>query len=135
MSNAPKYNVPLLVDVSVVQSFPGSKNPSAPLPRRPPEFYPTLSLQHRTSHSAYNDKVNKYQCACNTNGVSFLPFIMESNGFIHPISKFFLEDLAKQASFFRRIPWSNLLQLFFSILSVSLQSSLIHLASILLPLS
>ena len=124
VSNAPNYNVPLLVDVSVVQSFPGSKNPSAPLPRRPPEFYSTLSLQHRTSHSAYNDKVNKYQRACNTNGVSFLPFIMESNGFIHPTSKLFLEDLAKQASFFRHIPWSNLLQFFLSILSVSLQSAL-----------
>ena len=64
----------------------------------------------------YNDKVNKYQRACNTNGVSFLPFIMEfpfypflSNGFIHPTSKLFLEDLAKQASFFRHMPWSNTL--------------------------
>jgi len=53
--NDPNYSAPLLVDISVVQSFPGSKNP-------------------------YNDKVNKYQRACNTNGASFLPFIMESNG-------------------------------------------------------
>jgi hypothetical protein len=124
VTNAPNYNVPLLIDVSVVQAFPGSKNPSAPLPRKPPDYYPTLSLQHRTSHSAYNDKVNKYQRACNTNGVSFLPFIMESNGFLHPTSKQFLEDLAKQASFVRHIPWSNLLQFFLTILSVSLQSAL-----------
>ena len=86
----PNYNVPLLVDISVVQSFPGSKNPSVPLPRKPLDFYSTLSLQHRTSHSTFNDKVNKYKRACNTNGVSFLPFIMESNGFIHPTSKLFL---------------------------------------------
>ena len=98
--NASNYNAPLLVDISVVQSSPGSKNPSAPLLRKPPDFYSTLSLQHRTSHSAYDDKVNKYQRACNTNGASFQPFIMESNGFIHPTSKLFLEDLAKQASFF-----------------------------------
>ena len=49
--NAPNYNAPLLVDVSVVQSFPGSKNPSAPIPYKPPDFYPTLSPSHRTSHS------------------------------------------------------------------------------------
>ena len=64
--NASYCNAPLLVDISVVQSFSGSKNPSAPLPRKPPDFYSTLSLQHRTSHIAYNDKVNKYQRACNT---------------------------------------------------------------------
>jgi len=40
-----------------------------------------------------SDKVNKYQCACKTNGVSFSPFIMESNGNLHPTSKQFLEDL------------------------------------------
>ena len=45
----------------------------------------TLTPSHRTSNSAYNDKVNKYQCVCKTNGVSSLPFMMESNGFIiHP---------------------------------------------------
>jgi len=124
VTNAPNYNAPLLVDVSVVQAFPGSKNPSAPIPYKPPDFYPTLSPSHRTSHSAYNDKVNKYQRVCNNNGVSFLPFIMESNGFIHPQSKLFLEDLAKQASFFRHIPWTNLFQFFLSILSVSLHSAL-----------
>ena len=53
--NAPNYNAPLLVDISVVKSFPGSKNPSAPLPRKPPDFYSTLYLQHRTSRSTYND--------------------------------------------------------------------------------
>jgi hypothetical protein len=42
-----------------------------------------------------NDKVNNYQRACNTNEVSFLPFITE----------LFLEVLAKQAK-----PLSNLLQ-------------------------
>ena len=124
VTNAPNYNAPLLVDVSVVQAFPGSKNPTAPLPYKPPDFYPTLTPSHRTSNGAYNDKVNKYQRVCNTNGVSFLPFIMESNGFIHPKSKLFLQDLAKQASFFRHIPWNNLFQFFLSILSVSLHSAL-----------
>jgi hypothetical protein len=55
--NAPSYNASLLVNISVVQSFPDPKSPFALLPRKPPDF---LSLQHQTSHSAYNDKVNKY---------------------------------------------------------------------------
>jgi len=38
----PNYNAVLLVNVSVVLSFPGSKNPSPPLPRKPPDFYSTL---------------------------------------------------------------------------------------------
>ena len=90
MSNAVNYNVRLLVDFSVVQSFPGFK---IHLLRYPAGLLTSTapSLQHRTSHSAYNDKVSKYQRACNTNGVSFLPFIMELNDFIHPTSK----DLAK----------------------------------------
>ena len=78
------FNANLLADISVVQAFPSSKHPSAPLLRKPPDFYSTLSLQYRTSHSAYNDKVNKYRHACNTNGVSFLRFIMEAKFFIHP---------------------------------------------------
>jgi len=74
---APK--TPLKRSLIVVQQF------AVKIPINSDNF-PTInfpvSLQHRTSHSAYNDKVNKYQRACNTNGVSFLPFIMDSNGFI-----------------------------------------------------
>jgi hypothetical protein len=44
--NAPNDNAPLLVDISVVQSFPGSKNPSAPPPRKPPDFYSTVAMQY-----------------------------------------------------------------------------------------
>ena len=124
--NAPHYHGPLLIDVSIVQAYPGSMNPTAPLPRTPPDFYPSLHNrpQSRTASARYNFKVNKYQVLSAANGVSFLPFIMESNGYIHPNSAKFLLDLAHQASFFHGIPWQNLLQYFHSILSVSLQSAL-----------
>ena len=124
--NAPHYHGPLLIDVSIVQAYPGSMNPTAPLPRTPPDFYPSLHNrpQSRTASARYNFKVNKYQVLSTANGVSFLPFIMESNGYIHPNSAKFLLDLAHQASFFHGIPWQNLLQYFHSILSVSLQSAL-----------
>ena len=98
--NAPHQNGrPLLLDISIVQAVPGSQNPNRPLPRRPPDYYPTLSQNphRRTSAVAYNNKVNKYQDVCTANGVSFLPIIIESNGYIHPEARQFLRDLAKQA--------------------------------------
>jgi len=44
--NAPHQNGrPLLLDISIVQAFQGSRNPTLPPPRRPPDYYTTLS-QH-----------------------------------------------------------------------------------------
>jgi hypothetical protein len=91
----------LLLDISIVQAFQASRNPILTPPRRPPDYYTTLS-QHphrRTSAVAYTTKINKYQDVCTANGVSFLPFIIESNGYIHPQARQFLQDLAKQAVF------------------------------------
>ena len=117
---------PLLLDISIVQAFQGSRNPTLPPPRRPPDYYPTLSQhpQRRTSAVAYTSKINKYQDVCTANGVSFLPIIVESNGYIHPQARQFLQDLAKQAAFYRHIPWHNLYLFYLSLISVSLQSAL-----------
>ena len=125
--NAPHQNGrPLLLDISIVQAFQGSRNPTLPPPRRPPDYYPTLSQhpQRRTSAVAYTSKINKYQDVCTANGVSFLPIIIESNGYIHPQARQFLQDLAKQAAFYRHIPWHNLYLFYLSLISVSLQSAL-----------
>jgi hypothetical protein len=65
----------------------------------------------RKSAVAYTSKINKYQDVCTANGVSFLPIIIESNGYIHPQARQFLQDLAKQAAFYRPIPWHNLFYL------------------------
>ncbi len=48
-------------------------------PLRSPDYYATLS-QHphrRTPAVAYTTKINKYQDVCTSNGVSFLPIIIE----------------------------------------------------------
>jgi len=58
------------------------------------------------------------------NGVSFLPIIIESNGYIHPPARQFFLDLAKQAALYRHIPWHNLYLFYLSLISVSLQSAL-----------
>lgn len=124
--NAPNYPGPLLIDVSLVQSFPGSQDPSRPLSAREATLYSTI-LDHpaqRTSASQHNAKNNKYLRVCADNGVSFLPFIVESNGYIHPSAQEFLRDLAHQASFYRSIPSTNLYTFFTSILSVGLQTAL-----------
>ena len=100
--NAPHQNRrPLLLDVSIVQAFQGSRNPTLPPPRRPPDYYTTVSHNphRRTSAVAYTNKSNKYQDVCTANGASFLPIIIKSNGHIHPQARQFLQDLAKQACF------------------------------------
>ena len=109
--NAPhQIGRPLLLDISIVQAFKRSHNPTRPLPRHPPDYYPTLSQNpHRhTSAVAYRNKINKYQDVCTANGVSFLPIIIEPNGCIHPEARQSLRDLAKQAAFYRHNPWHNL---------------------------
>ena len=119
-------NAPLLIDVSLVQSFPGSQDPSRQLSAREATLYSTI-LDHpaqRTSASQHNAKNNKYLRVCADNGVSFLPFIVESNGYIHPSAQEFLRDLAHQASFYRSLPSTYLYTFFTSILSVGLQTAL-----------
>jgi len=126
--NAPHQNgCPLLLDISIVQAFKGSHNPTLPLPRHPPDYYyPTLfqNPHQRTSAVAYSSKINKYQDVCTANGVSFLSIIIEFNGYIHPQARQFLQDLAKQAAFYHHIPWRNLYLFYLSLISVSLQSAL-----------
>jgi len=48
--------------------------------------------------------------------------IIESNGYIQ--ARQFLQDLAKQAAFYRHIPWHNLYLFYLSLISISLQSTL-----------
>ena len=87
-----KMDVHSSFDISIVQAFQGSRNPILPPPRRPPEYYTTLSHNphRRTSAVAYTGKINKYQDVCTANGVSFLPMIIiESNGYIHPQARHF----------------------------------------------
>jgi hypothetical protein len=94
---APNYPGPLVIDASLVQSFPGSQDPSRALSAREATLYSTI-LDHpaqRTSASQHNAKNNKYLRVCADNGVSFLPFI----GYIQPSAQEFLRDLAHQASF------------------------------------
>jgi hypothetical protein len=45
---------PLLLDISIVQAFQGSRNPTLPPPRRPPDYY----TQRRTLAVAYTRKIN-----------------------------------------------------------------------------
>ena len=102
---APNYPGPLLLDISLVQSFPGSQDPSRPLPNRAAAIYRNI-LDHpdqRTSALSHNAKNNKYLRVCADNGVSFLPFIVESNGYLHLKAQEFLRDLAYQASFYRSL--------------------------------
>ena len=116
LHNAPQYTVPLLIDVSIVQSFPGSQSPAIPQPRKPPDSHDLLPEQHYSATS-HKDKITKYARPCSANGVAFLPLIMESNGFLPPSSHQFLEDLTRQASFFRHIFFSFYLSLSYPILT------------------
>jgi hypothetical protein len=116
--NAPNYPGPLLIDVSLVQSFPGSQDPSRPLSA--PLFHHPRPFRSTHFGKLTKRKNNKYLRVCADNGVSFLPFIVELNGCIHPSALEFLRDLAHQVSFYRSIPSSNLYIFLTSILSVGI---------------
>ncbi len=125
--NAPHQNGhALLFDISIVQAFRGSRNSTLSPLRHPPDHYTTISQNphRRTSAVAYISKINKCQDVCTANGASFLPIIIESNGYIYPQARQFLQYLAKQAAFYRHIPWHNLYLFYLSLISVSLQSTL-----------
>ena len=84
--------------MSLVQSFPGSQDPSWSLSAREATLYSTI-LDHpaqRTTASQHSAKYIKYLRVCADNGVSFLPFIVESNGYIHPSAQEFFRDLQIQ---------------------------------------
>ena len=100
-------------------------NPTLPPPSRPPDYYTTLS-QHphrRTSAVAYTTKINKYQDVCTANGVSFLPIIIKSNGYIHPQARQF-QDLAKQAAFYHHTVSPGIICICFTSLSCLYPSNL-----------
>ena len=69
--NALNYPGPLLIDVSLVQLFPGSQDPSRPLSAREATLYSNIldHLAQRTSASQHNAKNDKYLHVCADNGV------------------------------------------------------------------
>ena len=119
------------IDVTVVQSFPGSNNPL-----NPTYLFQKLSNNHfskiidnkdhncRESHRAENNKIYKYSETARKNDRKFLAFVMEQNGHINKDGVKFLESLAKRASVIHSIPELNLLKYFKTLLSMSLQKSI-----------
>jgi hypothetical protein len=94
--NAPNYPGSLLIDVSLVQSFPGSQDPSRPLSAHEATLYSRLPRSMQVNIT----QKNKYLRICADNVVYFLPFIVVSNGYIHPSAQEFLRKLAHQAFFY-----------------------------------
>jgi len=117
----------LLIDVSVIQSFVGSKN-ATQNPSLPFNFYTKIiedpDSSCREAHRRFNQKKSDYQQISNENGHHFLPFIMETNGYIHNSSKNLLKRLSEKAAILHSIPSDNLYKYFTTLLSVSLQRSI-----------
>ena len=117
----------LLIDVSIVQSFSGSKN-ATQNPSLPINFYTKIIEDSdsacREAQRGFNKKKNDYEQISNENGHHFLPFIMETNGYIHKSGRNLLHRLADKAAMLHSIPSQNLYKYFTTLLSVSLQRSI-----------
>jgi hypothetical protein len=127
--DAPNHNKTLLIDVSCVQNFIGSSDPTNPnlLSRIPPNFLTKIiedyNSKSREGHKASIHKKNKYMELSNNHECDFLPFIMENNGYINEEGVDFLQSLAKRASVLHSIPENNLMKYFLTLLSITLQSN------------
>jgi hypothetical protein len=134
--DTPQYpNEPLDIDCIVTQSFPGSNNPLNPtfLKQKLANNFFTKIIENkdhncREAHRAELVKINKYINIASINGRRFLPFVMETNGYINIDGVKFLESLSKRASVIHSIPETNLLKYFKSLLSISLQKSISNLS-------
>ena len=73
------------------------------------------------AQKAFNAKAHKYGQVVKDHGFSFLPFIFESTGYLHPEARKFLRLLAKGASEVKRISEEVLYKYFMKRLTTSLQ--------------
>ena len=110
------YNPPsgttrrLLIDVSITSPLVG--------------FRPNAASDLRVgsaAQKAFNAKAHKYGQVVKDHGFSFLPFIFESTGYLHPEARKFLRLLAKGASEVKRISEEVLYKYFMKRLTTSLQ--------------
>ena len=105
----------LLIDVSVVQSFNGSRQATLS-PNLPPNFYTKiiedLDSACREAQRGYNKKQSDYKHIANENGHHFIPFIIETNGYLHKSARTLLKSLADKASIFHSISSDNLYKYF-----------------------
>ena len=51
----------------------------------------------------FQRKLKKYEESVNNNNFDFIPFIFETNGYLHPSARLFLKKLAKIASDIKKI--------------------------------
>ena len=113
------YNPPsgvcrrMLIDVSVTSPLVG--------------FRPNVAGEQRiglSAHNAYVTKTRKYNQDAQSLGFSFMPFIFESTGYLHPESLKFIRLLARKASEVKRIREETLYKYFMKRLTSSLQDGI-----------
>ena len=66
------------------------------------------------------------ELSVNSNNFDFIPFIFETNGYIHPTSRLFLKKLAKVAADIKKVNCNILFNYFVKRLSICLQKNLAH---------
>jgi len=120
-------NPELLIDVSVVQAYPGSGGGLNSLQTTVNQdtWLNILNKPHsRTSAKAAKKKNQKYSDLSHQEGKVFLPFIQEINGHIEPEGFQFIKQLARKAAAERYLPAANVQTFFLNLLSFTLQKSI-----------
>lgn len=97
----------LLIDVSVTNPLSGISNVNT-------------SRVGEAADIAYAKKMSKYGKSAQDSKLSFLPFIYESTGFLHPEAKRFIQLIAKKASAYKKIDSGTLYSYFLKRLSLAL---------------
>ena len=125
-------NPKLLIDVSVVQSYPGTNNTGRTTNNLNPNIWLNIDKmpQNRMATKAANAKKKKYdedQLNKNQNyNQVFMPFIQEVNGYLEKEGYEFINQLANKAATTKEIPAANLRIYFLNLLSFNLQKSLFY---------
>jgi hypothetical protein len=124
VSNAKNANnKELLLDISITQSYPGSKLCSLPTSFTRTQAN-SIKTNHPQAHQAYNSKIAKYQEIAIANNYLFQPMIFEANGYIHPQTLACLRDFSELSSSRFNRSQAAVLSYFRNQISMSLQISL-----------
>jgi hypothetical protein len=113
----------LLIDLTIVQAFKGSQMGS----RDVTHGYNRNNYgdrMGRSANTAWTAKDKKYSELVSRHDHHFLPFVLESNGYLHPAADEFISNMAKMAGAKYSFPEANMRKFFLAIISVALQRSL-----------
>ena len=107
---------PVVIDVSVASAIKGAGKGNFVSPSQTASMTPGIQAEHRVK-----DKITKYKQLDPHNTLHFVPFVLESSGFLHKTAREFLRLGARKAAEILMIPADNLYSYGIKCLSMTFQ--------------